>query len=136
MELVELHGFSDASFQNYGACIYVRSVSQSGKTSVSLVAAESRLAPIKPPTIPRLEILGNLLLSRLMVSVENSLYKLLQISKKYFWTDSQVTPAWISSQMKEFKIFVENRVQEIRRNSNLSDWQYSIAKLNITSLIF
>ena len=136
LELVELHCFSDASFQNYGACIYVRSVSQSGKTSVSLVAAESRLAPIKPPTIPRLEILGNLLLSRLMVSVENSLYKLLQISNKYFWADSQVTPAWISSQMKEFKIFVKNKVQEIRRNSNLSDWQYSIAKLSITSLIF
>ena len=112
MELVELHGFSDASFQNYGTCICVRSVSQSGKMSVSLVAAKSRLAPMKPPTIPRLELLGNLLLSRLMVSVEKALSKILQISKKYFWTDSQVTLAWISSQRKEFKTFVENRCKK------------------------
>ena len=93
MELVELHGFSDASFQNYGACISVRSVSQSGKISVSLVAAKSRLVPMKPPTISRLELLENLLLSRLMISVENALSKVLQISKKYLWTDSQVTLA-------------------------------------------
>ena len=56
---------------------HVRSVSQSGKISVSLVAAKSRLAPMNPFTIPRLELLGNLLLSRLMVSVENALSKVL-----------------------------------------------------------
>ena len=95
LELVELHGFSDSSFQNCGACIYVRSVSQSGKMSVSLVAAKSRLALMKPPTVPRLELLGNLLLSRLMVNFEKALSKVLQISKKYFWTDFQVTLAWI-----------------------------------------
>ena len=33
LEVAELHGFSDASFQNYGACIYVSFVSQSGKIS-------------------------------------------------------------------------------------------------------
>ena len=93
LELVELHDFNDASFQNYGACISVRSVSQSGKISVSLVAGKSKLAPMKPPTIPRLELLGNLLLSRLMVSVDNALSKVLQISNKYFWTDFQVTVA-------------------------------------------
>ena len=62
---------------SYGACIYVRSVSQSWKISVSLVADKSRLAPMKPPTIPRLELLRNLLLSRLMVIVENALSKVL-----------------------------------------------------------
>ena len=108
LELVELHDFNDASFQNYEACTYVR--------STSLVIAKSRLAPMKLPTIPRLPFLGNLLLCRLMLSVDDALSKVLQISKKCFRMDSQVTLAWTSSQRKEFKTFVENRVQEIRRN--------------------
>ena len=90
IKLIELHGFSDASLQNYGACIYIRSVSQSGKVSVHLVATKSRLAPIKSTTIPRLELLGNLVLSILMNSVKNALSKTISISDCYFWTDSQV----------------------------------------------
>ena len=43
----ELHGFSDASEQGYGACIYVRSICESGKISVKLLTSKSRVAPIK-----------------------------------------------------------------------------------------
>ena len=94
-----------------------------------LVAAKSRLAPTKPSTIPRLELFGNLLLSRLMVSVKNAISSVLKIAKEYFWTDSEITLAWISSQKKEFKTFVENRVQEIRRNTDLNDWLYCETKI-------
>lgn len=52
-----------------------------------------------------------------MNSVENSLSKVVEISGKYFWTDSQITLAWITSPNKEYKVFVENRVQEIRKYS-------------------
>ena len=135
LEIIELHRFSDASFQNYGACIYIRSISLAGRVDVRLVAAKSRLAPMKPSTIPRLELLGNLLLSRLMVSVKNALSSVLKISKEYFWTDSQITLAWISSQKKEFKTFVENRVQEIRRNTDLNDWLYCETKQNPADLL-
>ena len=31
---IELHGFSDASLQGYGACIYLRAASKSGVSSV------------------------------------------------------------------------------------------------------
>ena len=33
---IELHGFSDASLQSYGACVYIRAVSKSGVSSVHL----------------------------------------------------------------------------------------------------
>ena len=134
MGLVELHGFSDASFQNYGACIYVRSVSQSGKISVSLVSANSRPAPMKPPTIPRLELLGNLLLSRLTVSVENGLSKVLQILKKYFWTDSQVTVAWILHKGRNLKPLLKTECK--KSVETVTGATGNIAKLSITLLIF
>ena len=78
LEKLELHGFSDASLQNYGACIYLRSILKSDTISVSLVTSKSRLAPIKGSTVPRLEFLGNMSLSRLMDSVKKSLSKVLQ----------------------------------------------------------
>ena len=130
LKTIELHGFSDASFQNYGACIYIRTVSESNKIDVKLVTAKSRLAPMKKSTIPRLELLGNLLLSRLMKNVENCLGNILNVSKKFYWTDSQITLSWISNKNKEFKTFVENRVQEIRKNTNIKNWFYIDTKNN------
>ena len=99
---IELHGFSDASLQRYGACVYIRAVSKSGVSSVHLVASKSRLTPIKSTTIPRLELLGNVLLSRLMTSVKNALSKIINISNYFYWTDSMVTLARITSKGKNF----------------------------------
>ena len=115
---IELHGYSDAHLQSYGACVYIRTVSKSGVFSVHLVASKSRHAPIKITTIPRLELLGNVLLSRLMASVKKALSKVINISNYFYWTNSAVTLAWIISQGKNHKTLVENRVQEIRENTS------------------
>ena len=72
---IKLHGFSDASFQGYGACIYFRTLYESGDISVNLVLGKSRVAPLKETTIPRMKLLGNLILSRLMNTVYNALKK-------------------------------------------------------------
>ena len=69
----ELHGFSDASKSGFRACVYVRSFCRSGKVTVRLLIAKSRVAPLKTETIPRLELIKNLLLSRLITSVKNAL---------------------------------------------------------------
>ena len=68
----ELHGFSDASNNGFGACVYVRSFRRSGKVTLKLLTAKSRAAPLKTETIPRLELLGNLLLLRLITSEKNA----------------------------------------------------------------
>lgn len=52
---VSLHGFADASTLAYGAVLYVR-VETSDRIECTLVAAKSRVAPLKTITIPRLEL--------------------------------------------------------------------------------
>ena len=60
---IELRGFSDATLQAYGAVTYSRYLSKSSNITTNLIASKSRVAPIKPTAIPRLELLGNLLLA-------------------------------------------------------------------------
>ena len=52
----ELHHFSDASTKGYGQCSYVRYVNKRGEIHCSLVLGKSRVTPLKPVTIPRLEL--------------------------------------------------------------------------------
>ena len=44
--------------------------------------------------------------------------------KKFFWTDSQVILGYIRNELKRFKVFVANRVQNIRNHSDVSQWKY------------
>ncbi|XP_011881913.1 PREDICTED: uncharacterized protein LOC105569791, partial [Vollenhovia emeryi] len=62
---VQIHGFCDASSVGYGACLYVRSSRENETTIVRLACAKSRVAPLKPITIPRLELCGALILAQL-----------------------------------------------------------------------
>ncbi|XP_075210186.1 uncharacterized protein LOC142317511 [Lycorma delicatula] len=109
---IQLHGFSDASKDGYGACIYLRSVNTFGNISVKLLCSKSRLAPVKQISIPRLELCGALLMGRLLKFVNPALC--LTINKIYLWTDSTVVLSWISALPTKWKTFVANRVSEIK----------------------
>ena len=50
------HHFSDASGLGYGAASYLRSVNSHANINCSIVMGKSRLAPVKPRTIPRMEL--------------------------------------------------------------------------------
>ena len=120
----ELHGFSNASSLAHGANIYLRTLYKSGLIEVNLIRSKSRVAPMKTITIPRLELLGNLLLSRLMNSVKLALKKELKFDKSYYWTDSKITVSWIKLVEKEYNVFVENRVQEIWNLTDIKESFY------------
>jgi hypothetical protein len=62
---VELHGFSNASTQAYTAVVYITSVDKNNNIGVQLVACKTRVAPLKRQSIPRLNLLGAVLLARL-----------------------------------------------------------------------
>ena len=61
----QLHLFADASQNGYGAGTYLRAEDKSGKCKCSLVMGESRLAPIKPVTIPRMELSAEVVATKL-----------------------------------------------------------------------
>ena len=63
---LRLVGFCDASTKAYAAVVYLVSERM-------LMASKTRVAPLKPQTVSRLELLGALLLARLMTSVKCAL---------------------------------------------------------------
>ena len=53
----ELLHFSDASvIKGYGQCSYVRMVDEQQRIHCTLVMGKSRVAPLKPVTVPRVEL--------------------------------------------------------------------------------
>jgi len=62
-----LCGFSDASEKGYAAVLYLRVTDPSQKITVYLLGEKTKLAPLKPTTIPRLELCGSCLVGFLAV---------------------------------------------------------------------
>ena len=87
----------------------------------SLVALKTRAAPIKKITIPRLELLASVILSRLTATVYRALESVIQIEDYYCWTDSKTAYYWIKNG-KEHKQFVQNHVDEVLQNSDPDKW--------------
>lgn len=69
---IRLIGFCDTSTKAYAAVVYLR-IEDDTQVCVRFVAAKTRVAPLGGMTIPRLELLSALLLSKLIVSVRIAL---------------------------------------------------------------
>lgn len=109
VEVAELHHFSDASSSGYGQCSYLRLVNQSGQVHCCLLMGKSRVVPLKPITVPRLELSAALL----SVKVGSLLNQELdyQNTVNLYWTDSKVVLGYLSNEARRFHIFVANSVQ-------------------------
>lgn len=124
-----IHIFCDASKSAYASCIFLRTIIEE-KILVSLVIAKSRIAP-KNITLPRLELLATLLGVRLYKTVKN--VREFSEIKTYFWSDSMVALTWIRTR-GQWKMFVENRVREIRSITEINDWYHIPGKINPADL--
>lgn len=132
-KIIELHGFSDASERAYGCCIYLRSIDKNGCIESHLVCAKSRVSPLKSLSLPRLELLGALLLARLLIKCKDALK--ININKIMLWTDSTIVLCWISNEPKTWKTFIANRISVIHQITRSSDWNYIPTENNPADII-
>nr|XP_049703884.1 uncharacterized protein LOC126056149 [Helicoverpa armigera] len=124
----ELHTFTDASEQAYAAAVYWRTSTADGRNHTRLVAAKVRVTPLKPVSVPRLELQAALLGSRLARSVEEELD--LQVERKVYWTDSSVVLSWIKTDPRTFKTFVAHRLAEVEESTRPQEWRWVPTALN------
>jgi len=127
-ELPELHIFCDASEKAFSAVAYIRVASGSAIT-VSLLMGKTRVSPLKPMSIPRLELQAAVMGSRLANTVMNE--HDIKFSDAIFWSDSKTVLLWLRSDARKFKPFVAHRVGEILDTSDVSNWNWVPTKLNV-----
>ena len=125
---VELHCFCDASEVAYAACCYIKCI-HGPHINVRLAFAKNRIAPLSSQTLPRLELLGAALLSRVSGKVLD-VYKNLKFSKVAYYTDSRNVLHWIQSDNRNWTPFVLNRVLEIHKLTRAKAWRYVRSERN------
>ena len=141
----ELHGFSDASLKAYGAVVYLRTTYSDHPPTVSLVTAKTKVTKRKNPpkkktstespvkdkekkkeedllTVPKLELCGAVLLTKLLTQVTTALS--FPLEKIYTWTDSSIVLGWLGKQPRELEQFVANRVSLILKTTTPGTWNH------------
>lgn len=130
---VELHIFTDASETAYGTCCYVRTINTDSTVSCKLLISKSKVAPLKPISVPKLELSAALLGARLYEKVRKSLR--CTFRNVVFWCDSTIVLGWLRMAPNILKTFVQNRVAEIHELTKDLPWCHVSGKDNPADLV-
>ncbi|XP_055527534.1 uncharacterized protein LOC129720124 [Wyeomyia smithii] len=128
LNTLQVHIFVDASSSAYSAVGYFR-IDGKGGPHVSLVAAKTKVAPLKAITIPKLELYAAVLGTLLMNSICSR--HTLTITKRFLWTDSSTVVAWIQSKQRKYTNYVAIRVEEILATTNVEELRWISTKNNV-----
>ena len=132
---VQLHVFCDSSQLAYGALAYLRGTTPKRGTKCTFVMSKSKVAPIKPQTMPRLELLAAVLGAELAKYLSNTILPKFHTSPIILWSESQIVLSSISLPKPLRQQFVRHRVQLIRDITSQSTWRYCPTTSNPTDLI-
>ena len=110
----------------------IRWKTDEGYTS-NLLAAKSRIAPLKIIDVVRLELCGAVLQSRLYGFIVAEMPEM-KFERIYHIVDSEIVRAMINKDSYGFNTFAANRVGEIHRHTQIENWFWIEGKLNIADL--
>ena len=130
---LELHHFSDASERGYGVVSYLRAISSEGQISCGFLLSKAHLTPIKPITIPRLELTAATLAVKVNLETQRALD--FPIRRAYFWTDSTTVLKYIRNRKTRFHVFVANRLAAIHDASSSNQWFWVPSQENPADLV-
>jgi len=122
VKVSEIHTF--ASQFAYGAVSYWWMYT----TTCSFLMGKSRLAHIRPMTVPRLELSAAILASEMDRVLKNELE--INIDESVLWSDSTSTIQYIRNTSRRFHTFVANRLTVIHNNTSPHQWRYVPTELN------
>ena len=97
-----------------------------------LVLGKSRVTPIKPVTIPRLELTSAVVAVKAAITLNEEFTY--ENTEHFFWTDSKVVLGYIANETKCFHLFVANRVGFIHSNSDKGQWNYVPGSQNVADI--
>ena len=102
VKTVEMYGFSSASTKAYASCIYLKFILYDVNTFVKFLCSKARVNPLEKKflTIPRLELMGCVLLSNLMKSCLQSFSPIFLNINVYGWSDFTDCICWINNNLK------------------------------------
>ncbi|XP_053686981.1 uncharacterized protein LOC128736523 [Sabethes cyaneus] len=127
-DTLQMHCFVDASEHGMAAVVYLR-FEESGEVECTMIAAKTRVAPLKYMSIPRLELQAAIIGTRLAESVTAGLTVI--PSKRFFWSDSRNVLCWLRSDQRRYSPFVAARVSEILEVTEIHDWKWVPTKCNV-----
>ncbi|XP_058449040.1 uncharacterized protein LOC131429001 [Malaya genurostris] len=127
-EHVQLHTFVDASESAMAAACYLRFVWHD-KIRCCLVAAKTRVAPLRYHSVPKLECQSAVIGVRLARSVIDSLS--FQVDKFFYHSDSRDVICWLNSDHRRYSPFIAHRVSEILEATVADEWRWIPTKLNV-----
>ncbi len=119
---MQLHGFSDASEEAYGGVVYLRMIDSTGAAHTSLVISKTKVSPIKRVSIPRLELCGAQVLTKLLCHVKQVLH--IPMDHIFAWTDSTIVLNWLDGNPRRFKTYVGNRISFILDQIPSDRWRH------------
>ncbi len=119
---VSLHGFADSSTKAYGAAIYIRVVHEDKTVATSLLCSKARVSPLKTRSLPEMELVAAKMAADLLAHVAMVLK--IPLKDVNAWTDSMIVLSWLEKPLFKLKVFVSNRVAQIREKLPEVQWRH------------